>query len=96
MLHFQMCNSVLNDCAAVNVGWADNVGDVAVDEDISWLEAENGGLWNARIGAAEPKNGWGLAGGELRKERWVLMRFVRCPSVVGRQGVGERILYLRR
>lgn len=49
VLDLQVRNSIFNDCAAVDVGRTDDVGNVAMHKDITWLEAENGGLWHARV-----------------------------------------------
>ena len=39
----------------------EDVGNVAVDEDFPRLQAENGGLGDARVGAAQPEDLGGLA-----------------------------------
>ena len=54
MLHLQVHNGVFDHGGGVDVGGADYVGDVAVYEDIAGLEAKEGGLGDAGVGAAEP------------------------------------------
>lgn len=64
MLDFQVHDGILDDGFGVDVGRRDNVRDVAMDEDIARLEAEEGRLGAAGVGAAEPKDVGGLAGVE--------------------------------
>lgn len=52
-----MDNGVLNDGEDVEVGGGDDVGDVAMDEDLAGLETEKGGFGDSRVGAAEPNCG---------------------------------------
>jgi hypothetical protein len=40
MLYFEMYDGVFNDSARIDVCWGNDVGDVAVDEDVSGLKAE--------------------------------------------------------
>ena len=47
MLDLQVRNCILDDRAGVDIGRADDVGDVAVDEDVAWLQAEDRGLGDA-------------------------------------------------
>lgn len=54
VLDLQVDDGVLDDGEGVEVGGGDDVGDVAVDEDVAWLKAEDGGLGDASVGAAEP------------------------------------------
>jgi len=54
VLDLEVGHRVLDHGGGVDVGGGDDVGDVAVDEDVAWLEAEDGCLWAARVGAAEP------------------------------------------
>lgn len=64
-----MCNGVFDDGGGIDVGRGDDVGDVAVDEDVAGLETENGGFGDTGIGAAEPD--WGA----------LTLRFGFCEGV---------------
>jgi len=50
-------HGVLDHGRGVDVGGGDDVGDVAVYEDVAGLEAEDCGFRAARVGAAEPDCG---------------------------------------
>lgn len=52
MLYFEVGDCVFNYRRGVDVGWRDDVGDVAVHEDVARLQAEDGGLRAAGVGAA--------------------------------------------
>lgn len=56
VLHFQIADRVLDHGLAVQVGRGEDVGDVAVDEDVAGLEAEHGGFGDAGVGAADPED----------------------------------------
>lgn len=59
MLHFELVDRVLDDGRGVDVGGRDDVGDVAVYEDVTGLQAQDRRLGAARVGAAEPYcGGW--------------------------------------
>lgn len=47
-------NSVFEDGEEVQVSRGEDVGDVAVSEDVARLETEEGGFGNARVRAAKP------------------------------------------
>ena len=87
-----MGNGILDDCAGIDVGRADDVGDVAVDEDVTGLQAEDRRLGDAGVGAAQPEDRGRLSGRERWEEGGVLVRFVGGPGGVGgkrvREGVG--------
>ena len=51
-LHVLDC--VFNDGGNGDIGRGDDIGDVAVDEDVAGLEAEEGGFGDAGVGAADP------------------------------------------
>lgn len=50
----------------------DDVGDVAVHEDVAWLGAQEGCFGAAAVGAAEPEGGGALALGAFGQEVGVL------------------------
>ena len=68
VLDLDVLDRELDDAQQAQVGGVDDVGDVAVGEDIAGLEAEDGGLGFARIGAAEPEDLGRLAFGEGGEE----------------------------
>ena len=45
VLDLEVLHSVLNHSQRIQVSGNQNVGDVAVAEDVAGLQAENGGLW---------------------------------------------------
>lgn len=73
MLDLQVLDGILDDRAGVDVGRADDVGNVAVDEDITWLQTEDRGLGDARVGAAEPEDCGRLPSREGGEEGGVLV-----------------------
>lgn len=87
MLDLQVLDRILDDGAGVDVGRTDDVGDVAVDEDVTGLQSEDRGLRDARVGASEPEDRGRLPGRERWEECRVLVRFVGGPGGVG----GERV-----
>lgn len=91
MLDLQVRDRILDDGAGVDVGRADDVGDVAVDEDVTGLQAEDRRLGDARVGAAEPEDRGRLPGRERWEEGRVLVRFVGGPGGVGRKRVREGV-----
>lgn len=56
VLDFEVSDGELDDRERVDVGGGDNIGDVAVDKDLTRLEAENGCLGDAGVGASNPEN----------------------------------------
>ncbi len=54
VLDLEVDDGVLDDGGRVDVGPRDDVGNVAVDKDVSGLQAEDGCLGAAGVGAAEP------------------------------------------
>jgi len=92
VLNFEVHNGVFNDGGGVDVGGGDDIGDVAVDENVAGLEAEEGGFGDARVGTAEPENSRRLPSSELREEVGVLVIFIACPCSIRAQGIAERIL----
>jgi hypothetical protein len=80
VLDFEVGDGVLDDGRGVDVGWGDDVGDVAVDEDVAGLEAEDGGFGAARVGAAEPD--W-----KLTRIRWDYVG--REREAYGFEGIGR-------
>ena len=63
MFHFEGADSVGDDALGAEVARVEDVGDVAMHEDVAGLEAEDGGLWAAGVGAADPEDLRALAAG---------------------------------
>lgn len=73
----QVRDGVFDHGAGAEVARVQDVGDVAVHEDVARLEAEHGGFGHTRVGAADPEDLRRLAGGEGREEvRLVRGRFL--------------------
>ena len=68
VLHLQIVDGVVDDGLAGHVVRGDDVGDVAVDEDVARLGGEEGGFGAAAVGAAEPEGGGALALGAFGEE----------------------------
>lgn len=56
MRDLEVRDGVGDDALAVEVRGREDVGDVAVHEDVAGLEAEDGGLGDAGVGAADPED----------------------------------------
>lgn len=54
VLDLQIDDGVFDDGKGVEICGRDDVGDVAVDKDVTWLEAEDRSLRHTGIGATEP------------------------------------------
>lgn len=57
MCYLEVNHGVFNDGKDIEVGGGDYVSDVAMDEDLARLEAEESGFRDAGVGAAEPDCG---------------------------------------
>lgn len=88
---FEVHNGKADDAEGVEVARVQDVGDVAVDEDIAGLEAEDGGFGDAGVGAADPEDLGGLAVGEGGEEGWVLLAGFLGPGFVLGEGEGEGV-----
>jgi hypothetical protein len=55
LFHLQICSRIFDDARGVEVVGVETIGDVAVDEDISWLAVADGGFGDSTIGAANPQ-----------------------------------------
>lgn len=69
----------------------DDIGDIAVNEDVARFETKKGGLRASRIRAANPEDLRVLADRECGEERRVLLGNLRCPILVLMQSRGEAI-----
>ena len=91
VLHFQMQDGVHNDGLGGEVGGREHVGDVAVHEDITGLETQNGGLGDAGVRAAEPENGWMLAGCEGGEEIGMVVGGCISPLSIFLESAGQAV-----
>ena len=83
MLNLEVLDRELDDRKGVKICGADDVGNVAVDEDVARLEAEDGGFRAARVGTPNPQDFGVLAVSEGREEIRVGFGRVGCPGFVG-------------
>ena len=84
-------DGVRDDGLAVEVRGGQHVGDVAVDEDVAGPEAEDGGLGDAGVRAADPEDLGLLAGGEGGEEVGVVGGGGLGPLFVLAQGEFEGV-----
>lgn len=89
VLHLQMQDRVHDDGLGGEVRGREDIGDVAVHEDVAGLEAEDRGLGDAGVGAAEPEEGGMLACGEGREEVGVVVGGCLGPLLVLVEGYVE-------
>lgn len=68
MLHLEVHDSEFDDTERGEVGGRQDVCNVAVHEDVAGFQAEDCGLWDAGVGAANPQDFGGLAFGEGGQE----------------------------
>ena len=91
MFDLEVLDGVLDDAERIQVARVQDIGDVAVNEDISRLEAEDGSFGDARVGAANPEDLGGLAFGESGEEvRAFGGGFLRPFFILG-EGAGEEV-----
>ncbi len=91
MLHFQIRKRVLDDGLAAEVRGGQHVCNVAVDEDFAGLEAQDRGLGDAGVGAAEPEDLRVLGVGEGGEEFGVLAGAGGGPGFVLLEGLLEGV-----
>lgn len=91
MLHFEVVDGIGDDALAADVRGRQDVGDVAVHEDVAGIEAEDHGLGDAGVGAAEPEDLGLLACGEGGEEAGVVGGGGLGPFFVLLEGEGEGV-----
>lgn len=91
VLHFQVQDRIHDDGLGGEVRGREHVGDVAVHEDVAGLETQDGGLGDAGVGAAEPEDGWMLAGCEGGEEIGMVVGGCVGPLSVLLQGAGQAV-----
>jgi hypothetical protein len=88
VLDFQVLHGVLDDGERVDVRGDDDVGDVAMAEDLAGLEAQDGGLRAAGVGTADPEDLRCLPFPEAFEEGWVGFGEGAAPGAVVVEGFG--------
>ena len=73
MLDLEHVDGKLHDRQAVEVGMQHHVGDVAMDEQLTWQQSDDLVGRHARVGAANPQVFRGLLPGQLGEEFRVLL-----------------------
>lgn len=86
----EVSNGELNNGKRVDVGGCDDVGNVAVDKDLTGLQAQDGRLGDARVGATDPENLGRLTLCRLGEEVGVGLDHLGAPllNALG-EGVGK-------
>lgn len=79
MLDLKMGDGEFDDGKRVDVGSGDDVGDVAMNEDLARLETEDGCLGDTGVCAADPQNPGRLTSGRSREEVWIVLRCFGAP-----------------
>ena len=96
VLDFEVDDGVFDDGAGVQVARVQDVGDVAMHEDVAWFEAQDGGFGNAGVGAADPEDLGVLAAGEGGEEGGVFVAGFVGPVFVFAQDELEVVWFWRR
>jgi hypothetical protein len=71
-LDLEVGDRVLNHARSAQIVRGDDVGDVAVDENVARLAVTDSGLGDTRVGTSQPKYFWTLATAECLKEIGIL------------------------
>lgn len=88
VLDLEVLHRILNDGERVDISWNEDVGDVSVAEDITGLEAENGGFWATGVGTTDPEDFGGLTFAEFLEELRLEFGEVAAPFGVAFEGDG--------
>jgi hypothetical protein len=78
-------HGIFDNGGGAEVAWVEDVGDVAVHEDVAGLEAQEGGFRAARVGAPDPQNLRRLPGGKGREKLGVAAGCLCSPFLVQAQ-----------
>lgn len=84
MFDLKILDCILDDRQRVEVGRSQDVGNVAVNEDVTGLKAENGRLWASRVRAAYPEDLGRLPGGEACEKVRIRLLEIGSPGSIGR------------
>ena len=93
VLDLEVLDAELDGGQQGDVGRVDHVGDVAQDEDLAGLLAQDGGLGDTGVAAADPQDVGRLALGAVLEELGVFGGDVLGPDLVGLQGGGEFVVW---
>ena len=72
LFHFKICSRIFDDAGGVEVVGVETIGDVAVDEDVSWFAVADCGFGDSTIGATNPQNFGTLPSGQCLEELRIL------------------------
>lgn len=86
-----MHDGIADDAEGTEVARMQDVGNVAVDEDVARLEAADGGFGDAGVGAADPENLGALALGEGGEEVGLFGGGFLGPGLVLGEGAGDGV-----
>jgi hypothetical protein len=93
VLDLEVLDAELDGGQQGDVGRVDNVGDVAQDEDLTGLLAQDGGLGDARVAAADPQDVGRLALCAVLEELGVFGGDVLGPDLVGLEGSVQSVVW---
>lgn len=91
VLDLEVEDGELDDGQQADVGGVDDVGDVAVREDVAGLAAEDDALGDSRVGAAQPEDRGSLAFGVGGKEVGIFLLNLGGPLFVGLERFVESV-----
>ena len=91
VLDAQMTDGEFDHRRRTQVGRVQDVGDVPVDEDVSRLQAQNGGLRASGVGAADPEDFGALADRQGSEQVRILLGSFGSPFLVRVQSSGQPI-----
>ena len=80
--NFEDVNGVLDGREAIEVGQGDDVCDVAVNEDLAWLQANDFVGWHPAIRASNPQKFWNLLLGECFEELGLFFAHSQRPAPI--------------
>jgi hypothetical protein len=92
----EVLDRVLDDGKRVEISGDDDVGDVAVDENVARVETQDGCFRAARVGTSNPQDLRGLAFAEAFEERWIFLSDGATPFGVGVEDFGVGVILLWR
>jgi len=93
VLDLEVLDAELDGGQQSDVGRVDNVGDVAQDEDLTGLLAQDSGLGDTRVAAADPQDVGRLALGAVLEELGVFGGDILGPNLVGLEGGVQSVVW---
>lgn len=91
MFYLEIFDRVFDHGQRAYIRCVQHVGNVSMYKDVAGLEPEDGGLWYARVGTAQPEDFGGLAFGEGGEEVRVAVGTVCRPGFVAGEGGVEGV-----